>query len=425
MEKKDYKIHIIGAGLSGLIAARVLENHGYYPEIYEAAGEPGGRIRTDIIDGYKLDRGFQVLLSKYPKAKQYLDYEGLDLKSLKPGAVIFNNGKKTKIGDPTRDTSMLFSSILSGIGNLSDKWKILRLNLELRKLDPEDIFSEKETTTLEYLEKQGFSKDIIHNLFQPFFSGIFLEPDLRTSSRMFRFVFKMFGEGEAVIPAQGIGEITKQLEDQLEHTKIHFNCPVEQVTDSKLILKNGREINSHFSIIATEASSLVSNLRNQGIDWKSCHCFYFTAKKAEIKDRIIGLIADEAALINNIFYHSSLVDSDEKEHLLSVTIVKNSDLNPEQMEFRIRKELKKYCSIEVDKLIKHYEIKKALPDIKPLHYGIMPTETRLSNRIFLAGDQLLNGSQNAAMLSGERAALGLIETLEGGAITAEITSEYR
>ncbi|MDX1762602.1 MAG: FAD-dependent oxidoreductase, partial [Christiangramia sp.] len=68
--------------------------------------------------------------------------------------------------------------------------------------------------------------------------------------------------------------------------------------------------------------------------------------------------------------------------------------------------------------------KKALPDISPLQYEIMPTETRLSNRIFLAGDQLLNGSQNAAMLSGERAALGLIETLEGGAVTAELTSEY-
>lgn len=425
MNKKDYKIHIIGAGLSGLIAARVLENHGYHPEIYEASDAPGGRIRTDIVDGHSLDRGFQVLLSEYPKAKQYLDFQELDLKSLKPGAIIFSNGKRIKIGDPLRDTSMLFSSILSGIGNLSDKWKILRLNLELKKLSPEEIFSEKETTTREYLEEKGFSEAIIHDFFRPFFSGIFLEPDLRTSSRMFRFVFKMFGEGEAVIPAKGIGEIAKQLTEKLNHTKIHFNCPVEQVTDSKLILKNGREVNSHFSIIATEASSMVSNLRNQGVNWKSCQCFYFTSKNAEIRDRIIGLIADDSALINNIFYHSSLAGSELKEHVLSVTIVKESDLNPEQMEFRIRKELKEFCGIEVDKFLKHYKIKKALPDIRPLHYGIMPTETRLSNRIFLAGDQLLNGSQNAAMLSGERAALGLIETLEGGAITAELTSEYR
>ncbi|MBT8296331.1 MAG: FAD-dependent oxidoreductase, partial [Gramella sp.] len=197
------------------------------------------------------------------------------------------------------------------------------------------------------------------------------------------------------------------------------------VTDSILKLEDGRELKSHITIIAAEASSLVSNLRNQQMDWKSCHCFYFTAKEAGIEGKIIGLIAEESALINNIFYHSSLEDNDVEEHLLSVTIVKDTDLDPGKLELRVRRELKEYCNITVDQLVKHYEIKKALPDIGSLEYGIMPTETRLSNRIFLSGDQLLNASQNAAMLSGERAALGLIETLEGGAITADITSEYR
>lgn len=242
---------------------------------------------------------------------------------------------------------------------------------------------------------------------------------------MFRFVFKMFGEGEAVIPAAGMGEISQQLAENLNNTKIHFNTPVEQVTDSKLLLKDGRETKSHFTIIAAEASSLVSNLRNQQMDWKSCHCFYFTSKSLGIDGRIIGLIADDSALVNNIFYHSSLNDSEVDEHLISVTIVKDTELDAKQLEFRIRKELEEYCDIEVDELLKHYEIKKALPDLHSLQYEIMPTETRLNNRIFLAGDQLLNGSQNAALLSGERAALGVIETLEGGAITAEITSEYR
>ena len=425
MDKKDYKINIVGAGLSGLVAARILENHGYHPGIYEAADAVGGRIRTDLVKGHRLDRGFQVLLSNYPKAKQYLDLKRLDLKSLKPGAVIFSKGKQQKIGDPLRDSSLLVSSIVSGIGTLADKWKILKLYLELKKLSPEEIFSEKETTTLEYLQQKGFSENIIRKFFRPFFSGIFLEPDLRTSSRMFRFVFKMFGEGEAVIPALGMEEIPRQLAENLENTKIHFNTPVEQVTDSKLILKDGREIKSHFTIITSEAPSLVSNLRNQQMDWKSCHCFYFTSKTSAIKGRIIGLISDDSALINNIFYHSSLEESEVKEHFISVTIVKETELDAKQMEFRIRKELKEYCDIEVDELLKHYKITKALPDLATLQYEIMPTETRLSNRIFLAGDQLLNGSQNAAMLSGERAALGVIETLEGGAITAEITSEYR
>lgn len=425
MDKKDYKINIIGAGLSGLIAAKVLENHGYHPEIYEASDEIGGRIRSDEVSGYKLDRGFQVMLSKYPKAKQYLDFDQLKLKKLKPGAVIFKNGKQKKIGDPIRDTSLLLPTVLSGIGNFSDKWKILKLSLELKKLSPEEIFEEKETTTMEYLQDKGFSQDIIANFFKPFFSGIFLEPDLRTSSRMFRFVFKMFGEGDAVIPENGMGEISKQLAGTLKQTRFHFNTPVEEVSDSTIILKDGNEVKSHFTIIASEASSLVSNLRNQKMDWKSCHCFYFTSKSSVIDGKIIGLVADKSALINNIFYHSSLKSSRDNEHLFSVTVVKDTDLSIQDLEKQVREQLEKYCNIKADLMLKHYHIKKALPDLSSLQYGIMPTETRLNNRIFLAGDQLLNGSQNAAMLSGERAALGVIETLEGGAITAELTSEYR
>lgn len=68
MKKQKYKIHIIGAGISGLIAARVLEDNGYSPIIIEATDRPSGRVKTDIINGYQLDHGFQVLLTAYPTA---------------------------------------------------------------------------------------------------------------------------------------------------------------------------------------------------------------------------------------------------------------------------------------------------------------------------------------------------------------------
>ncbi|MCP9200840.1 FAD-dependent oxidoreductase [Gramella sp. GC03-9] len=424
MNKPDYKIHIVGAGLSGLIAARVLENKGYRPVILESSEKVGGRIRTDEVDGFHLDRGFQVMLSEYPKVKQYIDLESLDLKELVPGAMIFEKGKSSKIGDPSRQPSLLGPSAFSGIASLSDMWKILRLSLELKRTSLNEIFEEKEVSTLEYLQHKGFSEKVISKFFKPFFSGIFLESELRTSSRMFRFVFKMFAEGRAVIPRKGIGEITRSLASELKHTKIHFNSPVERVTDSRIFLKSGKEIESHFSIIASEAAPLISNLRKQGTKWKSCHCFYFTASNQAIEGRMIGLIADDNSLVNNIFYHSSLNEDHKGDYLISVTVVKDTDLDETEMEEKLRSELKEYCGIETERLIKHYIIKKALPDLQSLQYEIMPTETRLSNRIFLAGDQLLNGSQNAAILSGERAALGLIETLEGGAVTAELTSEY-
>ena len=74
----EKNVIIIGAGISGLIAATQLERLGYHPTILEADSNLGGRVQTDIVDGYQLDRGFQVLLEAYPKAKEYLDYDQLE-----------------------------------------------------------------------------------------------------------------------------------------------------------------------------------------------------------------------------------------------------------------------------------------------------------------------------------------------------------
>ena len=157
MDKKDFKIYIVGAGVSGLVAAQVLENKGYHPIILEASDRAGGRVKTDIKKGFQLDHGFQVLLSSYPAAQKYLDFKALKLQKLKPGAVIFKNGKQQVIGDPLRDISTLFSTLFSGIGTLSDKFKIFQLNLKLKNKSIEAIFSSNEISTKAYLQEFGFS----------------------------------------------------------------------------------------------------------------------------------------------------------------------------------------------------------------------------------------------------------------------------
>ena len=149
MTKNDYKIHIIGAGVSGLIAARVLENYGYHPVIIEATDRVGGRVKTDIVNGYQLDHGFQVLLTAYPAVQKHLDYEVLELQPFLPGASIFKSNDQQIIGDPLRNLSLLFPTLFSGIGNFSDKLKILQLNQKLKKKKMSDIFSEKEQSTLD------------------------------------------------------------------------------------------------------------------------------------------------------------------------------------------------------------------------------------------------------------------------------------
>jgi protoporphyrinogen oxidase len=425
MEKSAYKIHIIGAGISGLIAAQILENHGYHPTIIEASSTVGGRVKSNVFKEYTLDHGFQVLLTSYPAAKKYLDYDALDLQKLLPGATLFKNGKSQTIGDPLRSLSLLFPTLLSSIGTLSDKLKILKLNSLLKKKKIAVIFQTEEKTSLQYLKDFGFSNEIITDFFKPFFSGIFLETELETSSRMFEFVYKMFGDGLAVIPKNGMQAIPNQLKSNLKFTKFLFNSPAKEVKDKSILLENGEILESHITIIATDPSSLISNLKNQETNWKSCDTLYFETNNRTINKPLIGLLADKNTLINNIFYHTSIKTSNKTiKELLSVTVVKDHQLNEKELIKKVTEELSSKCGISDVTFLKRYQIKKALPKLTNLQYEISSTETKLKSTIFLAGDTLLNGSLNAAMIAGERAAMGVIQTLEDGLIVDELTSEY-
>ncbi|MFB0937403.1 MAG: NAD(P)/FAD-dependent oxidoreductase [Urechidicola sp.] len=410
MNKHEYKIHIIGAGVSGLIAARVLEDNGFSPIILETTDRVGGRVKTDIVDGYQLDHGFQVLLTAYPAAQKYLDFKSLDLQKFLPGASIFKNGKQLIIGDPLRELSLLFSTLFSGIGTFSDKFKILKLNMRLKKKTLEAIFSEKEQSTLSYLIGLGFSNEMITDFFTPFFSGIFLEKKLETSSRMFEFVYKMFGEGYAALPKAGIEAIPKQLFQNLKNTTFRFNTKVASIKEGEIVLADTTKLESHFTIVATEASNLIPNLKNQHTEWKSCDTLYFETERRVIKKPLIGLIPKNETLINNIFYHTSLPTSIKPtKELLSVTVLDNQNLSSELLIEQVKKELQKNCAIDSCKFIKQYNIPMALPKLNDLQYEMLPSETRLTDSLFLAGDTQLNGSLNAAMISGERAALAAIE----------------
>ena len=409
MKQKSPSIHIIGGGISGLIAARVLEEYGLSAKIIEATDRLGGRVKTDVVDGYSLDHGFQVLLTAYPAAKKYLDFDALALQEFLPGSAIFKNGKQKIIGDPLRNLSLLLPTLFSGIGTVNDKLKILALNRRLKKKSIQNIFAEKEQTTLAYLENIGFSETIITDFFIPFFSGIFLENKLDTSSRMFEFVYKMFGEGNAALPKDGIQAIPKQLFEKLKSTTFIFNTKVKSVENGSIILESGETLKSNFTIIATQASGLVSNLKNQATLWKSCDTLYFEVAKREIKKPLIGLIAAPNALINNIFYHTSLQTSaTATKELLSVTVIDRQNLTNKQLVTEVQKELKELCNIDYSTFIKQYNIPMALPNLQDIQYEMLPSETRLTETIFLAGDTQLNGSLNAAMIAGERAALEVI-----------------
>ena len=417
MNKKNKKIYIIGAGVSGLTAAICIEKEGYSPVLIESTNDVGGRVKTEKYKGFFLDHGFQVLLTSYPLAKKFLNYNDLNLQKLMPGSLVLKNGLSYLIGDPFRRFGFLFPTVFSKLLSFKDKLKILKLKNILKKKSIEEIFDSKETSTMNYLKNFGFSQKAIQNFFIPFFGGVFLENKLETSSRMFEFIYKMFGEGLAVIPKAGIGAIADQLKGKLKKTKFLFNTRVQQITSEKIILEDNTELISDSTLIATEASTLVSNLKNQGVDWKSVDNLYFEVDSLRIDKPIIGLFHKKSSLINNIFYPSILeTESCGKKHILSVSIVREHNFSESELIEAIKLELKEQANILNCRFLKRYHIAKALPKLENVRYSIPPTETQLLTGIFLAGDQQLNGSLNAAILSGEQAALGLLQVLEGGLI---------
>ena len=403
------QVYVVGAGISGLIAALELEQAGFEPIILEKSDGVGGRVRTVEIEGYRLDIGFQVLLSAYPLVNKYLDMNALGLHKLASGAQILVNGKSYRIGDPTRDLGALLPTVFANIGSVADKFRILLLNQRLKRKAIEEIFDSAEFTTLEYLEGLGFSKKIIDRFFRPFFAGIFLEPSLRTSSRMFEFVYKMFGEGYATIPANGIGALSEQLKSKLTRTEIRLQTTVNRVTNEDIYLDSG-EVLPHTGVIITgDASALVHNINDQQVRWKSCLNLYFEVDKTSIPAHTIALIADAGKRANNLY---AFTDAKGRE-IVSVTCLEYDGLPNDQIQKEVEEELRQYCGVSQLKHITTFDIPQALPDLQNLKTTSSPSESQLTDQIFLAGDVLFNGSLNAAMESGRLAAEGFKEKSQG------------
>ncbi len=412
--QENQKIYIIGAGVSGLIAAYELEQEGYLPVIIEQSGRVGGRVKTLKEKGLDLDLGFQVLLSAYPLAKKYLDFDKLNLVTLESGAWIYANGKSYLIGDPLRNWKVLMPTLTADIGSIADKLKILRLNTQLKRKSLEEIFDSPEKTTLEYLREFGFSQKIIDRFFKPFFSGIFLEPNLTTSSRMFEFVYKMFGEGYACIPKSGIGAISEQLKSKLKKTEFLFNTEVEEVTNNQIKFSSSEEQEHQGVVIAANASPLIGGLKNQEIAWKGCKCLYFEVDQTNIPNKTIALVTEPKNYANNLYCYT---DSESGKIILSVTTVEDIDKSDLEIIEKVSAEIQEFTGASRVDYIHHYSINSALPDIQNLRMTAEPSESQILDNVFLAGDYLFNGSLNAAMESGRLAAQGLMDKKQGSILS--------
>lgn len=409
---KEEKIYIIGAGLSGLIAALELEKAGFSPIILESSDRVGGRMKTDQVDGYIMDQGFQVLNTAYPELKRYLDLKKLRLKSFDPGAVIFDGKNSYIITDPMRNPLKIVGMAFSEVGTFLDKIKVVTLSQELKKKSNEEIFNEQSIPTHLYLKNYGFSDTIITNFFKPFFRGIFLEKNLDTSSRIFEFVFKMFAIGDTAVPEKGMGEIPVMIQLQLRNSQIFFNSPVEKIEGKSIFLQSGEIHEADRIIIAMQPDRVMHQLKGQFASPHKVINLYFSTHQPFLPKPVIGLIPGDH-LINNFAFMNAVSEaySTNGNSLLSVSVLE-TELDEDELVKCVQAELEEISGINAEyfKFIRAYKVAYALPNLDDPKYSIPMTECKIADHVFLAGDYLLNGSINAAMTSGRTAAEAVIHS---------------
>lgn len=407
---------IVGAGLAGLCCARHLLAQGLSCEILEASSAVGGRVRTDHLNGFLLDRGFQVLLTAYPETQRVLNYAELDLQPFYPGALVYLNGRFCRVADPWRHPVDAMCTLFSPIGTLGDKLRVARLRHHVRHTSLEALLKRPEHTTLAALEAAGFSASMINHFFRPFFGGVFLGRDLQTSSRLFEFVFRMFSEGDTALPSGGMGAIAEQLAAPLPAQTLHLNTQVKTVTHNSVTLASGETRQARRVVIATEgpeAARLVHDL--EPIACRQVTCMYFAAEKPPLDEAIIMLNGSGVGPVNNVCIPSAVAPSyaPPGAALLSATILadrSSKDMHVE-LERQVRCQMSNWFGMGARQWqhLRTYHIPHALPAYIPNRYAMSPRPAQLASGLFVCGDYRASASIHGAMVSGRRAAEAIVD----------------
>ncbi|GAA4390621.1 NAD(P)/FAD-dependent oxidoreductase [Hymenobacter koreensis] len=416
-ESAQLPVIIIGAGMAGLTCACYLHRAGHPVRVLDAADAVGGRVRTDVTpDGFRLDRGFQVLLTRYPEVQRLIDYGALELKAFTSGAVIrLPNGRETTLRNPLKQPLRALSAVTAPIGTLADKLRIVSLAQHVRQHSSEELLAREATDTLTFLRRYGWSEQMIDTFFRPFFGGIYLDRELSTASNFFEFVFKQFVEGDAAVPARGLQAIPEQLAARLPAGTVELHARVTAIEGHTVHLADGRTLQGRAVVLATDgpaAQKLLPQLTApEPTAARQTTCTYFAADRSPGRgDGLLRLNAAPGSLAHNVAFPSDVAPeyAPAGQALVSVSTHGHYGLSDDELAERLRQELTAWFGHGVAgwRRLGTYHIEHALPVYEAGQPVQLPLQ--LAEGLYRCGDWASYPSLNAAMATGRQVAEQLL-----------------
>jgi phytoene dehydrogenase-like protein len=402
---------VVGAGLAGLAAAAALQAAGRSVVVLERSDGIGGRVRTDRVDGFLLDRGFQVMLTAYPEAHRQLDLDALELRPFEPGAMVWTDGRMSTVSDPLRRPGTWWSTTTAPIGSPLDKMRILRLRRRVGRGHAALLLRGEDVTTAEMLQAEGFSPRMVDRFFRPLFAGIQLDPELGTSRRMFDIIFRSLSHGDSAVPATGMQAVPEQLAARLIPGTVRLHQDVTRVEAGAAITSDGQRHESRAVVVAAEGPAASALLGLPPVGSRPVSCVYFAATRPPTAARYIMLDGTGKGPALNVAVMSNVAPgyAPAGSHLVACAVPGRID---DAVDDEVRQQMRSWWGHEVDhwRHLRTYRIEHGQPDQSPPFHPKDPVT--LGHGLFVCGDHRDTGSIQGALYSGRRCADAVLRHLD-------------